>query len=149
MTHKTIKAGEGFAIGVAVADHPLGPWRDAIGQALITDNTPNSITLNIDPCVVIDNGTPYLYWGSWGACRYVKLKGNMTEMDGPVQNVNARNFLKPLDSQEKQYLLSVLCCRVPINNRILYEQQYYRTMDLSRGDKRQAGELRNQPSGNN
>ena len=23
MTHKTIKAGEGFAIGVAVADHPL------------------------------------------------------------------------------------------------------------------------------
>jgi beta-xylosidase len=94
MTHKTIKAGEGFAIGVAVADHPLGPWRDAIGQALITDNTPNSITLNIDPCVVIDNGTPYLYWGSWGACRYVKLKGNMTEMDGPVQNVNARNFFE-------------------------------------------------------
>ncbi|MBN1575082.1 MAG: family 43 glycosylhydrolase [Chitinispirillaceae bacterium] len=43
-THRTIRVNEGFAIGVAVADHPLGPYRDAIGSALITDRTPNSVT---------------------------------------------------------------------------------------------------------
>ncbi len=95
MTHKTIKVNEGFAIGVAVADHPLGPYRDAMGgKALITDQTPNSIALNIDPAVYIDNGTPYLFWGSWGASRRVKLKTNMIELDGPVETVNLRNFFE-------------------------------------------------------
>ena len=28
--HATIKENEGFAIGVAVADHPSGPWTDAL-----------------------------------------------------------------------------------------------------------------------
>lgn len=95
LTHKTIKVGEGFAIGVAVSDNPTGPFVDAIGEPLITDNTPNSVVLNIDPVVFIDDdGQIYLYWGSWGACRYVKLKNNMIEMEGPVQTVNAHNFFE-------------------------------------------------------
>lgn len=94
ITHKTIRVGEGFSIGVAVSDHPLGPYKDTLGEALITDKTPNSITLNIDPAVFIDNGTPYLFWGSWGAARMVKLKDNMTELDGPVITVNAKDFFE-------------------------------------------------------
>jgi len=94
--HKTIKGTgkEGFAIGVAVANHPLGPYTDAIGSALITDNTPNCITLNIDPFVTVDNGTPYLYWGSWNACRYVKLKPSMIQLDGSVQTVTLQGFFE-------------------------------------------------------
>lgn len=92
--HKTIKQDEGFAIGVAVADHPLGPYKDAIGSALITDNTPNDIALNIDPFVMVDNGIPYLYWGSWGACRYVKLKPNMIQLDGTPVNITPPNFFE-------------------------------------------------------
>ncbi len=95
MTHKTIKVNEGFAIGVAVADRPTGPYTDAVGQALITDDTPNSAALNIDPAVFIDDdGQVYLFWGSWGACRMVKLRDNMTELDGAVETVNAPNFFE-------------------------------------------------------
>lgn len=52
--HGSIKQDEGFAIGVAVADHPSGPWKDALGHALITDLTENDVKLNIDPAIFYD-----------------------------------------------------------------------------------------------
>lgn len=94
VSHRTIKEDEGFSIGVAVADHPSGPWKDAIGSALITDKTPNDIALNIDPAIYIDNGTAWLYWGSWSAARRVKLKDNMIQLDGGVETVNATGFFE-------------------------------------------------------
>jgi beta-xylosidase len=93
--HKDIRTTEGMAIGVAVADHPLGPYRDAIGDALVTDDTPNSVTLNIDPAVYLDDdGQAYLFWGSWDEARWVKLKDNMVELDGPVHTLDAKNFFE-------------------------------------------------------
>jgi beta-xylosidase len=95
VTHKTIKVHEGFAIGVAVSDHPTGPYTDALGEALITDYTTNSADLNIDPAVFIDDDSQvYLFWGSWGTCRMVKLKDNMVELDGDVQVVNVPDFFE-------------------------------------------------------
>jgi beta-xylosidase len=95
MTHKTIKVHEGFAIGVASADHPTGPYADVLGKALITDDTYNSADLNIDPAVFIDDdGQVYLFWGSWGACRMVKLNDNMIDLDSDVQVVNVPNFFE-------------------------------------------------------
>ena len=38
MNHATVPGG---AIGVAVADHPTGPFRDAIGAALVTNDVPD------------------------------------------------------------------------------------------------------------
>ncbi|MBN1601340.1 MAG: glycoside hydrolase family 43 protein [Chitinispirillaceae bacterium] len=107
VTHKSIKVGEGFSIGVAVADHPLGPYKD-VGHPLITDKTANSVTLNIDPAVYIDNGTPWLFWGSWGAARMVKLKNSMTELDGSVETVNAKDFFEApwIHKRDKLYYLS-------------------------------------------
>lgn len=92
--HKSIKVHEGFAIGVAVADHPTGPWT-VLPDPLITDNTPNSVDLNIDPALFVDDdGTPWLYWGSWGATRRIKLKPNLTETSGNVETVNAAGFFE-------------------------------------------------------
>jgi hypothetical protein len=72
-------------IGVAVADHPLGPYRDAIGAPLISDSTPNSSALNIDPTVFrASDGQIYMYWGSYWQPRMVKLNQNMTSLAGPV-----------------------------------------------------------------
>jgi beta-xylosidase len=90
--HKTIK---GKAIGVAVADSPLGPFKDALGHALITNDmtTHTSITWDdIDPTVYIDDkGQAYLYWGNT-VCHYVKLKKNMTEMEGDIKTVDLPHF---------------------------------------------------------
>lgn len=90
------RVNEGFAMGVAVADHPTGPYHDPVGEALIMDTTTNSIPLNIDPIVFVDDdGEVYFYWGSWNEVRMVKLNKNMMELDGPVQNVEGlTNFFE-------------------------------------------------------
>ena len=94
--HGAIKenGSEGFAIGVAVADHPSGPWKDAIGQALITDNTPNDVKLNIDPAIFYDGDDIWMYWGSWNAGRRVKLKENMIELAGTPEDIKIKDFFE-------------------------------------------------------
>ncbi len=89
----------GFAIGVAVGDSPLGPFKDAIGKALIsndmTTDTPNDWD-DIDPSVIIDDdGQAYLFWGN-SKPRYAKLKKNMLELDGAIQPINIPNFTEAL-----------------------------------------------------
>ena len=94
--HGTIRenGSEGFAIGVAVADHPSGPWKDAIGQALITDNTPNDVKLNIDPAIFYDGDDIWMYWGSWNAGRRVKLKENMIELASTPEDIKIKDFFE-------------------------------------------------------
>jgi beta-xylosidase len=94
MSHATV---HGFSIGVAVADSPTGPFKDARGSALITsDQTPfpkndagQTVTWNdIDPTVFIDDdGQAYLMWGNT-QCYWVKLKPTMIETDGPIHTVD-------------------------------------------------------------
>jgi beta-xylosidase len=90
--HGTIN---GKAIGVAVSDSPTGPFKDALGKALITNDmtTQTNITWDdIDPTVMIDNdGQAYLFWGNT-VCHYAKLKANMTELDGPIQTISLPNY---------------------------------------------------------
>ena len=90
--HGTIK---GKAIGVAVADNPLGPFKDAKGSAIITNDMTTDTKISwddIDPTVIIDDdGQAYLFWGNT-QCYYIKLKANMIDQDGPIQIVNLPNF---------------------------------------------------------
>ncbi|MGW5155797.1 glycoside hydrolase family 43 protein [Nonomuraea wenchangensis] len=72
-------------IGVAVGDTPLGPFRDAKGGPLVSDSTPNSSPLNIDPTVFTDDdGQVYMYWGSYYGLRAARLTSNMTSLNGSV-----------------------------------------------------------------
>ncbi|MES1200534.1 MAG: glycoside hydrolase family 43 protein [Pseudomonadota bacterium] len=77
-------------IAVAVADSPLGPFKDALGRPLISAGQGN-----IDPTVAIDrDGQAYLYWGNphlW----YVKLNEDMISYAGDIVQVDA-----PSDYQE-------------------------------------------------
>ena len=90
--HGTIN---GKAIGVAVSDSPTGPFKDALGKALITNDmtTQTNITWDdIDPTVMIDDdGQAYLFWGNT-VCHYAKLKENMIELDGPIQTISLPNY---------------------------------------------------------
>jgi len=92
VTHATVP---GKAIGVAVSNSPLGPFKDALGKALITNDMTKQTQIDwddIDPTVYIDtDGQAYLYWGNT-VCHYVKLKENMTEVDGDIQIVNLPNY---------------------------------------------------------
>lgn len=90
--HATIP---GKAIGIAVSDSPLGPFKDALGKALITNDMTKQVSIawdDIDPTIFIDDdGQAYLYWGNQ-RCKYVKLKKNMTEIDGDIHVVDLPNF---------------------------------------------------------
>lgn len=86
----------GKSIGVAVADSPLGPFIDARGSALITNDMTTERTKiywdDIDPTVFIDDdGQAYLYWGNT-QCYYARLKKNMIELDGPIVYVDLPRF---------------------------------------------------------
>jgi beta-xylosidase len=85
----------GKAIGVAVSDQPTGPFKDARGSALITDEMTPAGKISwedIDPAVFTDtDGTSYLYWGNTN-CYYAKLKPNMIELDGPIVPVELPRF---------------------------------------------------------
>lgn len=80
----------GKAIGVAVSDSPTGPFKDAIGKALVTNDMTKATGISwddIDPTVWIeDNGQAWLFWGNQ-KCYYAKLKDNMIELDGPINVV--------------------------------------------------------------
>lgn len=90
--HDTIS---GKAIGVAVSDSPTGPFTDALGKALITNDMTRDATISwddIDPSVIIDDdGQAYLFWGNT-ICYYAKLKDNMIELDGPIQTIDLPYF---------------------------------------------------------
>jgi len=93
LSHREI---EGFAIGVAVADRPIGPFVDARGSALVTnDMTANSAGItwdDIDPAAFIDDdGQAYLFWGNT-VLHYAKLKPSMTELDGPIATIELPKF---------------------------------------------------------
>ncbi len=86
----------GKAIGVAVSDSPIGPFVDARGSALITNDMTTKWTDiswdDIDPTVWIDDdGQAYLFWGNT-QCYYAKLKANMTELDSPIMPVDLPAF---------------------------------------------------------
>lgn len=93
VTHDSTHRGK--AIGVAVADNPLGPFKDARGSAIITNDmtTESKISWDdIDPTVFIDDdGQAWLFWGNT-TLHYVKLKENMIDMDGPMQTITLPKF---------------------------------------------------------
>jgi hypothetical protein len=77
------QAGGGFAVGVAIADRPEGPF--------IPEPEPIKGINGIDPCVLqASDGNAYIFWGN-GRC--AKLKPNMKELadDNPKETVKWGN----------------------------------------------------------
>ena len=104
----------GFAVGVAVSDSPTGPFHDARGSALITNDmttqTPNDWD-DIDPAVFIEaNGEVYLFFGNL-VPKYVKLKDNMIELDGSIKVIDIPHFTEAswVHKRGDQYYLSYAC----------------------------------------
>ncbi len=78
---KDTSYGKGFAIGVAVADKPSGPFTP--------QPEPIKNVHGIDPNVFIDkDGQAYLYWAQ-GNIYSAKLKSNMLELEDEVKTLGA------------------------------------------------------------
>ena len=94
---KDSNSGGGAAIGVAVSDRPTGPFVDAIGKALITNEMTTDMKHgwdDIDPTVFIDDdGKAYMYWGN-GSCKYVTLKENMIELADTIKTFKPEHYIE-------------------------------------------------------
>ncbi|MFD7401155.1 family 43 glycosylhydrolase [Streptomyces sp. NPDC059866] len=79
-------------IGVAVADSPAGPFKDALGKPLVAKGGSWSGQM-IDPAVFTDDdGTSYLYWGN-GRGYVVPLNDDMVSFDpAQVKDITPANF---------------------------------------------------------
>ena len=113
--YTTVQAGAPYnskTVGVAVSDSPTGPFIDARGTPLITDdmtpNGPRGWWNDIDPTVFVDDdGTPWMSWGN-GTCFLVKLKPNMTELDGNIEILKMPKFVEGpwIHKRENLYYLT-------------------------------------------
>lgn len=73
------KKNGGMVIGVAVADSPTGPFKDALGKPLHEDSW-----YDIDPSgMVDDDGQAYLYFGNT-TLKYAKLNDDMISFDTSI-----------------------------------------------------------------
>jgi beta-xylosidase len=92
----------GDKIGVAVADHPQGPFRDARSDALVDKaRDANAGDEPIDPAVFVDRaGQAYMYFGT-RVPKVVKLKADMVTLDGPIQDVKIEGW--PAADAKKKY----------------------------------------------
>lgn len=106
----------GDAIGVAVSDQPTGPFEDAIGGPLVVDSmTPTPQDPHdwddIDPTAYTDDdGTTWISWGNMHLY-LAKLKDNMIEIDGEIQELYLPNFTEGpwLHKREDLYYLTYAC----------------------------------------
>jgi hypothetical protein len=84
-------------IGVAVANSPLGPFTDALGRPLITDDMTDNGARgwwnDIDPTVLVDGDEAWLCWGN-GTCFLAKLKPNMVELDGEIRIIDLPRYVE-------------------------------------------------------
>ncbi|MDO3384031.1 family 43 glycosylhydrolase [Gilvimarinus algae] len=91
----------GYTLGVAVSDHPVIGWKDALGKPLLdpneTEPAPHMLEHqhswdDIDPTVFIDHdGQAYLYWGN-SHLYYAKLAEDMISFDGEIHRVEIANM---------------------------------------------------------
>jgi beta-xylosidase len=85
-------------IGVAVADHPSGPFKDLLGKPLI-DKFHNGAQ-PIDQFVFRDDdGQYYMYYGGWRHCNIAKLNNDFTGFipfeDGTIfKEVTPENYVE-------------------------------------------------------
>jgi arabinoxylan arabinofuranohydrolase len=88
-------------IGVAVSDSPAGPFKDALGKALVNGSTPGvnppSGFWCFDPGVFVDdNGQAYMYFGGngQGNTRVIKLGSDMISVNGSASQIVAPRFFE-------------------------------------------------------
>ncbi len=94
---RAVVEGDKFGIGVAVADRPEGPWRDAHPAGpIVSRRTPTAAEMvNIDPTVLLDDdGRVYMYWGTFGEMRAVELDRDMTTLKSRPIEVPMRGFFE-------------------------------------------------------
>lgn len=91
----------GSEIYAGVADHPAGPWRNAVSgnQPLIATQAAQGIHTIDAEAFIDDDGQAYLYWGSglnWvnGHCMIAKLNPEMNKLDEECKDITPEQYFE-------------------------------------------------------
>jgi arabinoxylan arabinofuranohydrolase len=91
----------GSGIGVVSGTSPIGPFKDPIGKALISTQTPGVMPAEnmwlFDPMTFIDDdGQAYMYFGGNGESnvRVIKLNNDMISVNGAATSITAPAFFE-------------------------------------------------------
>lgn len=98
------------AIGLATAESPAGPFHDQLGRALITRAdlpTDAHAKANLDPSVIVVEGTPILVWGNQ-TCYTAHLSADLERLAGPITTIDLPRFEEGahLHHRNNRYYLS-------------------------------------------
>jgi len=86
-------AGDGAGLGLAVSDHPGGPFTDALGKPLVVEYHHGAQPIDAH-LFQDDDGTPYLYWGGWKHCVMARLSDDLTQVDGEIKEITPENYVE-------------------------------------------------------
>ncbi len=86
-------AGDGAGIGVAVADHPSGPFVDALGAPLVVEYHHGAQPIDAH-AFVDEDGKAYLYWGGWRKAVVAPLSEDMIHLAGEVTEITPDNYVE-------------------------------------------------------
>jgi beta-xylosidase len=86
-------AGDGAGLGVAVADHPAGPFRDALGRPLVAEYPHGAQPIDAH-AFQDDDGQAYLYFGGWRHAVVVRLNEDMVSLDGDFREITPEGYVE-------------------------------------------------------
>jgi len=86
-------AGDGAGIGVAKADHPAGPFQDALGAPLIKEYHHGAQPIDAH-AFLDDDGQAYLYYGGWRHAVVVKLRKDMLATEGEFKEITPEGYVE-------------------------------------------------------
>lgn len=89
-------------IGVAVADRPEGPYKDALGKPLISQFHNGAQPIDQD-VFIDDDGQAYMYYGGWHHNNVVKLNPDMTSL-GTFDDGSTYKEITPENYVEGSYM---------------------------------------------
>jgi beta-xylosidase len=82
------------AIAVATAPSPTGPFHDYLGRPLVARaDLPAgaSAKANLDPTVIVADGTPHVVWGNQ-TCYTARLAPDLRSLAGPIATIDLPAF---------------------------------------------------------
>ena len=86
-------AGDGAGLGVAVADAPGGPFKDALGKPLVREYHHGAQPIDAH-LFQDDDGTPYLYWGGWKHCVAARMTDDLLALDGEIREITPQDYVE-------------------------------------------------------
>jgi beta-xylosidase len=86
-------AGDGAGLGVAVADHPSGPFVDTLGHPLVSEYHHGAQPIDAH-AFIDDDGKAYLYWGGWRKAVMASLSDDMVHLTGEVVEITPEDYVE-------------------------------------------------------